>query len=525
MTTASPGSLEADGRCRLILLFVLLTLSLSLNAIFVTCWIRRGFSTSGAFLIQRDTVTTRGGAVPLRKEIEEFPTAGWSRKASEAAEETSLVNCSGNGDMYTDTLPVTADVAEGVCECYECFTGPHCSERVENCSADVTSGTPLLFAPFWKQNAEEGAVLIPGWYRIGYSFMEDSSVSISPALEREIRILHNLVGNAVVDNKYIVLGVGSMQLLKAAVACLASDSGSTAVVTAVPYYPAYREQSLLFGTAHFTWAGDANVYAQQHFGMNSSTIEFVNSPNNPDGMVRHAVLNGSDALTIHDYAYYWPHFTAITEAADQDVMLFSLSKISGHAGSRLGWAIVKNYTHYERLLTYLYWSIITVSHETQLRATQLLRVINGAYSGQLHAEQMIPLDLPPAYYASKGLSFHYGYVVLHDRWMKLNRILNQSNRFGLQHLEPVYCKFFNEVTGPSPAYAWVYCKQENDEDCQAVLEQAGIISRGGDKYESSIRYTRLSLLKRALTFENLINHLSSLVSQEIDFSSCKSQVT
>ncbi|KAH7284608.1 hypothetical protein KP509_34G062200 [Ceratopteris richardii] len=347
--------------------------------------------------------------------------------------------------------------------------------------------------------------------------MEDSSVSISPALEREIRILHNLVGNAVVDNKYIVLGVGSMQLLKAAVASLACDRRTADVVAAVPYFPAYREQSLLFETAHFTWAGDANVYAQEHLGMNSSTIEFVNSPNNPDGMVRHAVLNGCDAFTIYDYAYYWPHFTAITEAADQDVMLFTLSKLTGHAGSRLGWAIVKNYTLYERLLTYLQLSIITVSHETQLRATQLLRVINGAYSGQLHAEQMIPLGLPPAYYASKGLSFHYGYVVLRDRWMKLNQILNQSKRFGVQHLEPAYCKFFKEVTGPSPAYAWVYCKQENDEDCQAVLQQAGIISRGGKKFDSSTRFTRLSLLKRVSTFENLINHLSFLVSEEINF--------
>ncbi|KAH7284611.1 hypothetical protein KP509_34G062300 [Ceratopteris richardii] len=91
---------------------------------------------SGALLIQSGTVTT-DDVVSLRKEIEEFPSAGWSRKASEAAEATSLVNCSGNGDMYTDTLPVTTEVAEGLCECYECFTGPHCSEHVENCSADV----------------------------------------------------------------------------------------------------------------------------------------------------------------------------------------------------------------------------------------------------------------------------------------------------------------------------------------------------------------------------------------------------
>jgi len=63
-------------------------------------------------------------------------------------------------------------------------------------------------------------------------------------------------------------------------------------------------------------------------------IEFVTSPNNPDGKLNKGVLKGSDVKTIYDRAYYWPHFTAISSPADDDLMVFTISKLTGHAGSR-----------------------------------------------------------------------------------------------------------------------------------------------------------------------------------------------
>ncbi|KAI5065004.1 hypothetical protein GOP47_0019699 [Adiantum capillus-veneris] len=343
------------------------------------------------------------------------------------------------------------------------------------------TGDPFLFGPFWKQNAEESTVVIPGWYRIGYQLLESSGYrSLTPALEKEIRTLHSLVGNAVTENKYIVVGVGSMQLLNAAVAALAPNNGTPAsVISAVPYYSAYRSQTERFATSHYAWAGDAYIYAEQQSTVNGSSIEFVNTPNNPDGAIRDAVVNGSNAFVIYDLAYYWPHFTAITAARDDDVMLFTLSKVTGHAGSRLGWAIVKDYSVYSRLLKHVASLVIITSHETQLRATQLLRTINKAYSKQLIAKEKVPLGLPPTYYASKGLSFHYAYATLRHRWKRLNQTLETSQWLGLQLLDPSYCNFFKEVTGPSPAYAWVHCKEDSDEDCETLLFQAGIIARAG----------------------------------------------
>jgi L-tryptophan---pyruvate aminotransferase len=39
---------------------------------------------------------------------------------------------------------------------------------------------------------------------------------------------------------------------------------------------------------------------------------------------------------VHDLVYYWPQYTAITRRAAHDVMLFALSKITGHADTRIG---------------------------------------------------------------------------------------------------------------------------------------------------------------------------------------------
>ncbi|GLJ26945.1 hypothetical protein SUGI_0527530 [Cryptomeria japonica] len=76
---------------------------------------------------------------------------------------------------------------------------------------------------------------------------------------------------------------------------------------------------------------------KQTESLNSTTfIEFVTSPNNPDTLLDEAVLKGKKVKTVYDHAFYWPHFTAVSCLADEDIMLFTLSKLTGHAGSRLG---------------------------------------------------------------------------------------------------------------------------------------------------------------------------------------------
>lgn len=122
-------------------------------------------------------------------------------------------------------------------------------------------GDPLFLEPFWVKHAAKSAVLISGWHRMSYSFGENNMISpeqyntISRELEVHIRELHTLARNAITKGKYIIFGVGSTQLLGAAVYALSMNLSSPAsVVAAIPSYPVgtklINQQPLAFCQLH-----------------------------------------------------------------------------------------------------------------------------------------------------------------------------------------------------------------------------------------------------------------------------------
>ena len=93
----------------------------------------------------------------------------------------------------------------------------------------------------------------------------------------------------------------------------------------------YKEETDFLRSGLYKWAGDAHL-----FDKDEPYIEIVTSPNNPDGAIRETVVNRGQGKHIHDLAYYWPQYTPITRPADHDIMFFTFSKCTGHAGSRIG---------------------------------------------------------------------------------------------------------------------------------------------------------------------------------------------
>ena len=86
------------------------------------------------------------------------------------------------------------------------------------------------------QNPASSAILVAGWHRMSYDFIDKST--ISEELENHIRKVHAFVGNAVTQGRFIVFGVGSIQLVNAAIHSLSSENSSSParVVASVPYY-------------------------------------------------------------------------------------------------------------------------------------------------------------------------------------------------------------------------------------------------------------------------------------------------
>ncbi|KAJ0873800.1 putative alliinase, pyridoxal phosphate-dependent transferase, major domain-containing protein [Helianthus annuus] len=174
-------------------------------------------------------------------------------------------------------------------------------------------------------------------------------------------------------------------------------------------------------------------------------------------------------------------------------MIFSLSKLTGHAGTRFGWAIIKDKVLYDKVLNYIYLANAGISKDTQLRVLKVLKVAMKA-------------DGKPF--------FEFAYNQMSDRWNRLTSVFSKSTRFSIQPRHPLHCNFFHQTRQPSPAYAWVRCERQEDNDCAAVLKAGKIIGQSGSTFSAKDRYARLSLIKSQDDFELLMQRLTELVSLE-----------
>eukprot|EP00271_Cylindrocystis_brebissonii_P008158 TRINITY_DN22173_c0_g1_i1.p1 TRINITY_DN22173_c0_g1~~TRINITY_DN22173_c0_g1_i1.p1 ORF type:complete len:624 (+),score=63.73 TRINITY_DN22173_c0_g1_i1:718-2589(+) len=392
----------------------------------------------------------------------------WALPAVEAALAAANYPCSGHGDVWIDSPQPgkNAPSHSVACECWPCYSGHECQHLQENCSISLTSGNPLLFEDYWKANAASGTLLIPSAYRVGFENNGNAfSHWQSEALENSIRQLHLLVGNVVShDERYLVIGNGAQQLIQAALFAFADRefthlTGNPVLVTsAPPYLKTYNLATHFYDSQLFSWGGNPTNPDFSHY---PRVIEFVTSPNDPDGHMDTSAFNKSrpsgtmapeQVSCIYDFSYYWPHFTPITYEADHDVMIFDLSMLTGHAGSRIGWAVVKNKAVFQRFLTAIDTMSLGVSHESQLRALTLIdSIIIGLESNH---------EVPPAptgvgeseiqLFAADRQLFSYAAAIMQDRWQRLLDIFSEGEggRKGSRckratlHLSAVFSKKF-----------------------------------------------------------------------------------
>ncbi|XP_059292004.1 tryptophan aminotransferase-related protein 3-like [Lycium ferocissimum] len=223
-------------------------------------------------------------------------------------------------------------------------------------------------------------------------------------------------------------------------------------------------------------------------------FEFVASPSNPIGDLVSPVLVGPNVKIISDRVYYWPQYTAIPVPANDDLMIFSFSKLTGHAGSRLGWAIVKDINVYNRMVQYINRADVEMSKDTLLRALTILKVVEEGDGKKF---------------------FNFARKVLRYRWEKLSHIFSFSKRFSLQNLSTRYCSYLGGDREPSPVFAWVHCKREADKNCSEVFAEAKIISRPGSRFFAENDHVRLNLATRQDDFDMLVPRLKQLISQEV----------
>ncbi|KAL4311385.1 hypothetical protein GQ457_01G010630 [Hibiscus cannabinus] len=370
-----------------------------------------------------------------------------SRAAAEA-EAVAEISCSGHGIASLDGFFGNGN--EPVCECNTCYKGPDCSNFIPHCTANADRYHPATHDMMNNSlclHSTSSALVVSGWNGMSYTYNDNTF--FSQQLERLIHKLHAFVGNAITRNRYIVFGAGSTQVLSAAAYALSlqntSSQSPTRVVASIPYHTLHKDQMEYFNSEKFKFEGDPYTWKNRSDGT-ANVIEFVTTPNNPDGRLSGAILDGPNVKTIYDRAYYWPHFTPIPAPADEDLMVFTLSKLTGHAGTRFGWAIIKDETVFNRMVTHMKMNSLGVSKDAQFRAFKLLKALLEEGTG----------------------IFDFAHRTMKRRWERLAAIISSSN-----------------------PYAWLKCEREEDKDCYEVLMAANIIGRRGNVFGSEDHYVRL----------------------------------
>jgi L-tryptophan--pyruvate aminotransferase len=119
------------------------------------------------------------------------------------------------------------------------------------------SGDPTMFEAYWDAHEGNCVQLTFANERLSYFVKSKANNNglwfVFEGLDDAIRDLHRLVGNAVVEDRHILVGTGSTQLFQAAAFALSKHQkidASTAVVAEAPYYSVIRHMFLLLRCMH-----------------------------------------------------------------------------------------------------------------------------------------------------------------------------------------------------------------------------------------------------------------------------------
>eukprot|EP00008_Paramoeba_atlantica_P007861 CAMPEP_0201490696 /NCGR_PEP_ID=MMETSP0151_2-20130828/27057_1 /ASSEMBLY_ACC=CAM_ASM_000257 /TAXON_ID=200890 /ORGANISM="Paramoeba atlantica, Strain 621/1 / CCAP 1560/9" /LENGTH=338 /DNA_ID=CAMNT_0047876745 /DNA_START=311 /DNA_END=1327 /DNA_ORIENTATION=+ len=337
-----------------------------------------------------------------------------------------------------------------------------------------------MFQEYWYNNNINNVENVLPQFRSPYQTydpyspnIQDPSVpdGIHKVLVPLIQRVHALYRNVVTTDRYIVPGYGCSDLLTA-VAYAKSELANSSMINIFakpPYYTGYPNMASLFpGRMQFTT--NTNLDPE-------TVLEFNTHPNNPTGTYHSSVYPSS--FVVYDSVYLWPSLTNITEPLDADVVLFSLSKSTGHAGSRFGWALVKDKTVADLMANYYNLAHLYISADVQYRAYSVLQNLVDH-----------PYDLFD--HISKGMEM---------RWQQtLSLLARQPDRF-LQH------------SASGSFYMFIECLADGEKNaCQELFLNAGMKGESGTAFGVGTNYVRLEMVQHQPVFEIFLDRLSNLTS-------------
>ena len=414
-------------------------------------------------------------------------------------------------DMDLDPL-CEAQKQEASCRCFQCYEGDSCEKLVENCAVDTRVAELTLSRPWWSSRESlnrpvSSAMINRNMAYLGNSrlFLSASAKSaskekglvepprspVSKHLNSAIRALHTSAGNVKDVEEYnLVVGAGGVQMLNAAMYAMnkkieretlarnESYNFKSRFTAQAPHYSHFK----IFADSRgeMSWDAEAKV-STEHL------VEIITSPNNPDGKRSSAKIQQNRGLQIHDHVYHWPSILDADEenvALDDELMVFSLSKLTGYAASRIGWALVKDPLVAKDMASYVWLQSTHASVEAQYSAVRAIRTILRSLNQDYNF-------------------FSFMHDELRSRWASMENAMNASSQSKIEHV--------GVAGGPC---AWLKCTSRNKTACSSQLRDAGIVSEGGQTFGASPEYTRVCIASERSNFELFLQRLKDFVRSE-----------
>lgn len=163
----------------------------------------------------------------------------------------------------------------------------------------------------------------------------------------------------ILEEKYgerVVIANGAKQALAAGLYAL-KRSGSSRLYVEKPYYP-----------------GNPGIAASVGLTVSDSRLEcdsaLLTSPNNPDGKyipTQQIIMSQTEMPTIHDAAYYTDIYLPDGDFAIPlgHIQIFSMSKMYGLSGLRVGYAVCHSEKYYNDMVEYMEMTTAGVSTASQ----------------------------------------------------------------------------------------------------------------------------------------------------------------
>eukprot|EP01084_Bolivina_argentea_P020041 37311_1 len=379
-----------------------------------------------------------------------------------------------NGHKYNDI---------NVCECYQCYTGNRCEQEIDDCIISAGSGQPYLLSEYWSliaQNNEMPTSNIPVDYRIPYDFTTrgvfypTSNNSFPQKLSQLIRRVHKKYHNVDIDNKYIIFGVGASQLTTATFVAWSRIRGQQITMfDAIPYYFEFLERCKGATIYHCTFNSSYNLSESE-----DTIREIITIPNNPNGYERERFYQNQSSYAL-DLVYYWPQFFNSSDdlqTKNAPVAFFSLTKLSGHAATRFGWAVVDSLELAQEITKWIRESVLQLSIESLRRAWDILSYIET--NGDDY--------------------FDFIRQRLKERWDVFLDLLEGQNKYLLR-------------SRVGYQYAWIECVNKTDDvEIKELFNSYGIDPfRGGAFGQNG--YVRFNLFQFEGNFRRTISRFRQLI--------------